>query len=81
MRPVQSRNETTAHPALRLRPTDRQLEVRYRYREGLEVPHIVPTRAPRPRALGRKAAALGNNQQGDADTGLVLAYHNINARV
>ena len=73
----QPRTNSTPTPA----PTDdRQVAVRYRYRDGLEVPHIVSLREPLDLALIRNAAALGATQQGDADTGLVLACHNISSR-
>ena len=73
----QPRTNSTPTPA----PTDdRQLAVRYRYWDGLEVPHIVSLREPLDLALIRNAAALGATQQGDADTGLVLACHNISSR-
>ena len=64
MRPVthrDSRDAPTPTPA----PTDdRQLAVRYRYRDGLEVPHIVRLREPLYLALIRNAAALEQNPAG-----------------
>ena len=56
-----ARTNSTPTPA----PTDdRQLAVRYRYRDGLEVPHIVRLREPLDLALIRNAAALEQNPAG-----------------
>ena len=56
-----ARTNSTPTPA----PTDdRQLAVRYRYRDGLEVPHIVSLSEPLDLALIRIAAALEQNPAG-----------------
>ena len=56
-----ARTNSTPTPA----PTDdRQVAVRYRYREVLEVPHIVSLREPLDLALIRNAAALEQNPAG-----------------